>query len=203
MQQETLIFANLCRVIKQRRIYHLFRQALFGCCHKHYLGFAYTHYGIDGISYGEGMPLSDVMNLQQLVGVIKKHITPHGTDEKHKQMYVADEINILIHTLIEPMVQDKRVCGEIGQEVFDKTCKQIFGKDFKDLTGDGMPAEMPSDLRERAHRGEIRPEEIERFLQYIRQHREHRQQQDMRNPYTEQPRFAIDDDDFLIDEFPF
>ena len=203
MQQETLIFANLCRAVKQRRMYHLFRRALFGCCYKHYLNFAYTHYGIGGMSFGEGMSCDDVVNLQQLVEVIKKYISLRGTDEKHKQMYVADEINIIIHTFIEPMVQDKMLCGEIGQEVFDKTCKQIFGEDFKDLTGDGMPAEMPSDLRERAHRGEIRPEEIERVLQYIRQHREHRQQQDMRNPYTEQPRFAIDDDDFLIDEFPF
>lgn len=198
IEQEALIYANLCRAVKQRRMYHLFRQALFGCCYKHYLNFAYTHYGIGGISFGEGLPLQDVVNLQQLIEVIKKHVALHGTDEKHKQMYVADEINIIIHTLIEPIAQDKRLCGEIGQEVFDKTCKHIFGEDFKDLTGDGMPSEMPSDLRERAHRSEISQEEIERFLQYIR---EHRQQRDMRNPYAEPQRggLFIDDDD----EFPF
>ena len=194
IEQEALIYANLCRAVKQRRMYHLFRQALFGCCYKHYLNFAYTHYGIGGMSFGEGLPLQDVVNLQQLIELIKKHVALHGTDEKHKQMYVADEINILIHTFIEPMAQDKRLCGEIGQEVFDKTCKHIFGEDFKDLTGDGMP----SDLRERAHGGEISQEEIERFLQYIR---EHRQQRDMRNPYAEPERepWFIDDDD----EFPF
>ena len=60
-------------------------------------------------------------------------ISQENSNPETIQKYVANCINLLLHTYIERQIRDIKAIEEIGGQIFDMTCKELLGNDFEDL----------------------------------------------------------------------
>jgi hypothetical protein len=199
------VLKNLSRVLKNRKLFASFRCTI-GICQQSNMSFAYRlAKNAMARSFNanyENNPFKQCKSLKDLLDVVNNSVrNPLDiTDDASVQRRVIDTLNLLMHVLLERVVGDIRLIENIGEEVFNMTCEELFGNDFKDLTvPPDVNMEVVRKVGEMMRRGEkidLTPEmraEIEKFISFTRQ-------KSMQNPmdYIDEPRDEFDDE--FIDE---
>lgn len=68
-----------------------------------------------------------------ILGQYSSHVTKVDSAESIQE-YVMACTNILVHEFIEPCGFDFGFVSTVGEEIFTKSCKVVFGDDFVDMT---------------------------------------------------------------------
>jgi len=143
---QILVFKYLCRVLKNRKIYHRFR------C---FIGEAPRFYGlyysfkcmqpIIGVALSQASenPFFRATTIDGIIiafeAMLGKYDTIDGWDDGQVQSRITQLINTLMHCCVEKTVKDFRQLEDIGRETFDMVCRKIFGNNFVDETEKGLP----------------------------------------------------------------
>jgi len=146
-----VVLKKFIRVIKNRNLYSLFRCTLGydGRKSVDYRKFIYG--GKKSVDYGTfnhsfstiKSPFGAAYNCDEIVTAMRVLIKENGMQLANKQMIISNHINNLLHFCVEPYESSFEKLNEIGKEIFDITCKKIFGEDFVDETEQEPPSEMP------------------------------------------------------------
>lgn len=149
---QILVFKYLCRVLKNKKIYHRFR------C---FIGHDITIYGMykynlystfpcmkpiaDMASSMETSenPFFNASTVEAVISVFETILGKHDTiDEWNNgkvQQRITQLINTLIHCCVERTITDYHQLEDIGRETFDMVCRKIFGNNFVDETEKELP----------------------------------------------------------------
>jgi hypothetical protein len=206
-----VVLKNLTRVLKNRKLFASFRCTI-GIAEKSDMSFVYRMLNnamADSISINyDHNPFKKCKTIKDILDVVaaKNSREFNVKDDASVQKRVIDSLNLLMHVLLERIVKDIRTLEGIGEEVFNMTCEELFGKDFKDLT---VPPDVDMDIVRKVgemmrngERIELTPEikaQIEKFVNFTRQ-------QSMQNPmdhnFMDEPEeeFDGDDDEFIDDD---
>ena len=152
-----MVFRCLCRVLKNRKIYHRFR-CFVGVCNKT----IYSHdlstsiyailkcmqpYIMDA-QQGDN-PFCNAANREDIFKILKQligednAIAKDGIKDMGKvQMRITQILNTLLHSCVERTVNNFLEIESIGQETFEMVCKEIYGDDFVDETEKNIPEEV-------------------------------------------------------------
>lgn len=152
-----MVFRCLCRVLKNRKIYHRFR-CFIGICDKS----IYSHDLTTSVyamlecmqpyvreaQQGDN-PFCNASNkegifyiLRQLFGKNNMITEENNGDIGKVQMRITQLLNALLHSCVEKTVGNFSEIERIGQETFDMVCKQIYGDGFVDETEKNIPDEV-------------------------------------------------------------
>ena len=182
-----LVLKNLVRVLKNRKMFASFRCTI-GINEKSNMSFVYrlvkTAMDHSIRANYEKNPFKKCKTIKDILDVVANsaHVPLDVTNDASVQRRVIDSLNLLMHVLLERRIGDIRQLERIGEEAFNMTCEELFGKGFKDLT---VPPDVDMDIirkvSEMMRNGdkiELTPEikaQIEKFVNYTRQ-------QSMQNP---------------------
>ena len=135
-QIEDIVFQTLCRVCKENKIYSYLICSI-----------SVNNYILSSINTYRNIMLSNKENpfsscnskteFVELLKTMKRNYPRDFGNVKKKQMMVMDYVNALIHYCLEIHICKNHLVKieDIGSETFEKSCKIIFGDDFKDETG--------------------------------------------------------------------
>ena len=152
---QILVFKYLCRVLKNRKIYHRFRcfigngesvisstrrPCIYGLyssleCMKPIVAVA--------ISQASENPFFRTTTIDGVIvafeAMLGKYDTIDVWDDGQVQKRITQLINTLIHCCVEKAITDFRQLEDIGRETFNMVCRKIFGNNFVDETEKGLP----------------------------------------------------------------
>jgi len=152
-----MVFRCLCRVLKNRKIYHRFR-CFIGVCGKS----VYSHDLTTSVytmlecmqpyvriaQQGDN-PFCHASNkegifyiLRELLGKDNMITKENNGDMGNVQMRITQVLNTLLHCCVEKMVGNFSEIERIGQETFNMVCKEIYGDDFVDETEKNIPDDV-------------------------------------------------------------
>ena len=186
-----ITFRCLCRVLKNRKIYHRFR-CFIGVCDKS----IYSHdlttsvytmlecmqpYVRDA-QQGDN-PFCNASNkedifsiLRQLLGNGNMIIKENNRDMGKVQMRITQLLNTLLHSCVEKTVGNFSEIERIGQETFNMICKEIYGDDFVDETEKNIPEEVKRLINAQREylecNGMVNPRELARdprFMEFLKE----------------------------------
>ena len=150
---QILVFKYLCRVLKNRKIYHRFRCFIGNglgavsitrrpcvCyssfrCMQPIIGVALSQASENPFFYAT--TIGDVNTVFE--AMLGKYDTIDEWDDGQVQSRITQLINTLMHCCVEKTVKDFRQLEDIGRETFDMVCRKIFGNNFVDETEKEMP----------------------------------------------------------------
>jgi len=145
-----LTFKNLMMVLKNKKLYPLFRCTVGVHARKaiSYSNWAHLNdecwYRMQRMMDSKRSSFTNVDNYKQIVEVMTEmcHVDGEFPKENSKiQMLITQHINNLLHCSLEGIIGDFMTLETIGKETFDATCKAIFGNDFVDETEKEIPDE--------------------------------------------------------------
>lgn len=143
---QILVFKYLCRVLKNRKIYHRFRcfignggrPCIFYSsfrCMKPITAVA--------LSQTSENPFFHATTIGSVIAVFEAMLGKYDSidewDNGKVQSRITQLINTLIHCCVEKTITDFRQLEDIGRETFDMVCRKIFGNNFVDETEKGLP----------------------------------------------------------------
>ena len=152
-----MVFRCLCRVLKNRKIYHRFR-CFIGVCDKS----IYSHdlttsvYAmlecmqpyVSDAQQGDN-PFCNASNKEDIFSILRQllgkdnMITKENNGDMGKvQMRITQLLNTLLHSCVEKTVGNFSEIECIGQETFNMVCKEIYGDNFVDETEKNIPEEV-------------------------------------------------------------
>lgn len=138
-------FKTLCFVLKQRKLYPLFRSKI----NHHDPNNLFMRYivSLPNVQIRDENPFIKTKDRWDIYAVLfvngMTKITEECCSTKTIQMRIADTINIILHHCIEPYFSPQ-TAESIGREAFNLTCKEIFGENFVDVTEDMNDGEKPN-----------------------------------------------------------
>ena len=154
---QILVFKYLCRVLKNKKIYHKFRcfighDMIILSTNSHGM-YKYNLYStfpcmkpIADMASSMGTSENPFFNASTVEAVISvfeamfgKYDTIDEWDDRKVQSRVTQLINTLMHCCVEKTVKDFRQLEDIGRETFDMVCRKIFGSNFVDETEKELP----------------------------------------------------------------
>ena len=149
---QILVFKYLCRVLKNRKIYHRFRCFIGHDMTIHGM-YKYNLYStfpcmkpIADMASSMGTsenPFFNTSTMETVISVFEAMLGRYDTidewDNGQVQQRVTQLINTLMHCCVEKTVKDFRQLEDIGRETFDMVCRKIFGNNFVDETEKGLP----------------------------------------------------------------
>ena len=185
-----MVFRCLCRVLKNRKIYHRFR-CFVGVCNRT----IYSHdlstsiytilkcmqpYVMDA-QQGDN-PFCSAANredifkiLKQLLGEDNVITKDNSKDVGKVQMRITQILNTLLHSCVERTVNNFLEIESIGQETFEMVCKEIYGDDFVDETEKNIPEEVKKLIHAQReyleHNGVVDPRNLTsdpRFIEFLK-----------------------------------
>lgn len=152
---QILVFNCLCRVLKNRKIYHRFRCFIGNgedvitstrrpCIYCLYSSFQCMKPIISMALYqASENPFFRATTIDSVItafeAMLGKYDTIDEWDDCKVQQRVTQLINTLMHCCVEKTVKDFRQLEDIGRETFDMVCRKIFGNNFVDETEKGLP----------------------------------------------------------------
>lgn len=152
-----MVFRCLCRVLKNRKIYHRFR-CFIGTCEKSIYSRDLTAsiYGVlecmqpyvrdaqqGDNPFCHAANKEDIFNiLRQLLGKDNMITKENNEDMGKVQMRITQFLNTLLHSCVERTVGNFSEVERIGQETFEMVCKEIYGDDFVDETEKNIPEDV-------------------------------------------------------------
>lgn len=122
------IFRCLCRVLKNRKIYHRFRcfvgqNIRLNCIEKY-------------VTHGNGSAFCFVYSQKEMLTLLTKH--NHAKIDFDNENYVKSRVTFLLNQIlrhsVEKFVGDLKKVDDIGRETFNMVCKDIYGDDFVEET---------------------------------------------------------------------
>ena len=145
---QILVFKYLCRVLKNRKIYHRFRcfigtgESLIP--YSLYYSFRCMKPIIDvALSQASENPFYRTTTMDDVIAAFEAMLGKYDTidewDDGKVQSRITQLINTLMHCCVEKTVKDFRQLEDIGRETFDMVCKKIFGNNFVDETEKELP----------------------------------------------------------------
>ena len=185
-----MVFRCLCRVLKNKKIYHRFR-CFIGICEKS----IYSHDLTTSIyttlkcmqpyvrdaQQGDN-PFCSAANREDIFKILKQLlgeenvITKDGIKDMGKvQMRITQILNTLLHSCVERTVNNFLEIEGIGQETFEMVCKEIYGDDFVDETENNIPEEVKKLIHAQReyleHNGMVDPRGLTRepsFIEFLK-----------------------------------
>jgi len=152
---QILVFKYLCRVLKNRKIYHRFRCFIGNgegvvsiikrpCFYDLYSSFQCMKPIVNvALSQASENSFYRVTTMGGVITVFEAMLGKYDTidewDNGQVQTRVTQLINTLIHCCVEKTVKDFRQLEDIGRETFDMVCRKIFGNNFVDETEKELP----------------------------------------------------------------
>lgn len=145
-----LTFKNLMMVLKNKKLYPLFRCTVGVHARKAISYSKWVHindncwYGMQKTMDSKRNPFTNIDNYKRIVEVMTEmcHMDGEFPKENSKiQMLVTQHTNNLLHCSLEGIIDDFMTLETIGKETFDATCRAIFGNDFVDETEKEIPEE--------------------------------------------------------------
>jgi hypothetical protein len=152
---QILVFKYLCRVLKNKKIYHRFR------C---FIGYDMTDMTIGGMykhnfypTFSCMKPIADMALdvggsenpffyastvkavISAFEAILGKYDTIDEWNDGKVQQRITQLINTLIHCCVEKTITDFHQLEDIGKETFDMVCRKIFGNNFVDETEKELP----------------------------------------------------------------
>ena len=206
---EFIVFKNFLGVAKKNGLYNSFRRNV-GC---HPENSFYHLYGAFKCFNGRRRNDDSFLNVKDTLGLLKliTHHT-HGMrgiaieDEMKLQRHIANCVNILVHVFFERGIRDFNRLSQLGGEIFERSCKEIFGDDFKDLT-EPSPEEKKyiEELQKILPNGtfdpsKITPEIMEQLQRLVELRQNSLQGEDQNLWYGESDDDFLDDEDEFLDE---
>ena len=149
---QILVFKYLCRVLKNRKIYHRFR-CFIGHDMTAYGMYEYNLYSafpcmkpIADMASSMGTsenPFFNTSTMEAVISVYESMLGQYDTidewDDGKVQQRVTQLINTLMHCCVEKTITDFHQLEDIGKETFDMVCRKIFGNNFVDETEKELP----------------------------------------------------------------
>jgi len=150
---QILVFKYLCRVLKNRKIYHRFRcfigngERVLSVTRRpciYYSSFRCMQPIIDvAFSQASDNPFFRATTMNGIIAAFELILGSYDTidewDDGKVQTRITQLINTLMHCCVEKTVKDFRQLEDIGRETFDMVCRKIFGNNFVDETEKGLP----------------------------------------------------------------
>ena len=151
---QILVFKYLCRVLKNRKIYHRFRcfigngeSGILSPTRKPCIycsSFRCMQPIVNvALSQASENPFFHATTMDSIITafevILGKHDTIDGWDDGKVQSRITQLINTLMHCCVEQTVKDFRQLEDIGRETFDMVCRKIFGNNFVDETEKELP----------------------------------------------------------------
>lgn len=176
-----LVLKNLVRVVKNRKMFASFRCTI-GLSEASSMSFVYQssiNAMADSIcANGSDNPFKKCKTIKDILDVVNhnSNVVMDVRNDASVQRRVVDSLNYLMHVLLERIVKDIRIIERIGEEVFNMTCEELFGKGFKDLT---VPPGVDMDIIRRVgemvrnrEKLDLTPEikaQVEKFIKFTQQ----------------------------------
>ena len=150
---QILVFKYLCRVLKNRKIYHRFRcfigngESIISITRRpciYYSSFRCMK-PIIGVALSQASenPFFHATTIDSVIAVFEAMLGKYDTidewDDGKVQQRITQLINTLIHCCVEKTITDFRQIEDIGRETFDMVCRKIFGNNFIDETEKELP----------------------------------------------------------------
>ena len=176
---EYLVLKNFIAVLKKNGMYPMFRCAV-GANTKNVVSSIYNRMNsferFQKNSQSKENVFRNAGNIDTFVKLMKE--VAHGgigvnydtNDPAQLQGSIANTINMLLHIFVERNVRDIHKLEMLGGEIFDMTCRQIFGGDFEDMLPQPTPEmEKMRQMHEMMVSGGMRPtpemiDEINRMI---------------------------------------
>ena len=209
---EYLVLKNFIAVIKKNGLYPMFRCSV-GWGTNNVISGMYRHMNTFSTlvkNQSKENIYKDAGNIDSFVSMMKDSMSGGmrvgSSDEKHTQHHIANCVNMLLHIFIERNVRDIRVLENLGGEIFDRTCRDIYGNEFKDMLPPPPPnVEKMRELNQKLLECGGRPseemmEEIRRLMEEQQRYRENHENEfdgGMMMPEGYVPMVDDEDLDFL------
>jgi hypothetical protein len=130
-----LIFKNFTFVLKKHKMYPIFR-CLVGTNTKNSVTSIYLNMPSFSRVYARQIRdniFRNAGNFGMFIHIMKQTFNGVKNESPEEiQRHVADSVNNLLHLFIEPQVRRFEVLEELGEEMFNLTCREFFGGDFED-----------------------------------------------------------------------
>ena len=136
---EFLILKNFIAAIKKRGMYVYFRRSV-GICTNNPASNLYMSINSCRENVKHDMkdnPFINAGNMLEFLQIMVSVIGKRGEDiknEKEMQYHISNGVNMLLHVFIENHNNNFDFLCQIGEEIFNATCQDIYGKDFQDMT---------------------------------------------------------------------
>lgn len=210
---EFLVLKNFISVVKKKGMYPLFRCSV-GWDTNNVISSIYRRmYSFQNLMKNQSNEniYKDAGNIDMFLELMKASLKEHGFSNNNPaeiQHHVANCVNCLIHIFIERRVRDYKILESIGGEIFDRTCREIFGGDFEDL----LPAppqnlEKIRDINQRIMENGGRPtqEMLEELRRVVEEQRgvtpEMVEEFRRRANVEDNPIRQLNDEDFQVNDF--
>ena len=178
---EYLVLKNFIAVMKSNGMYPMFRCSV-GWNTKNVVSNMYRHMNsFGGIMRNQSKEniYKDAGDMRTFVDMMKQslnggHRFSEG-DPAQTQHYIANCVNMLLHVFVERNIRDIHKLENLGGNIFELTCREVFGDDFQDILTPPENIERMRELNEMMMRGE-RPtpefmEQLQREMQEIQRRR--------------------------------
>jgi hypothetical protein len=174
-----LVLKNLCRVLKNHKLFVTFRCGVGinnQITAQPYISFPNLRdIMVNCLSEN---PFKGCETIEDILGTLSNmhHKRLDFNNEESVQLNILESINILLHALLERHLNSISRVEKIGEETFNITCEEVFGKGFKDLTTPpDVDMEKINKIREiiEKRRDQLTPEDeiqIARLQEHIRNH---------------------------------
>lgn len=144
---EYLVLKNFIAVLKKNGMYPMFRcsvgtntRNVVSSIYKRMNSFERFHQ-----NQSKENVFANAGNIETFVKMMKEVAhggigTNYNTDDPaHLQGSIANTINMLLHIFVERNVRDIHKLEMLGGEIFDMTCRTIFGGEFEDMLPQPTP----------------------------------------------------------------
>jgi hypothetical protein len=207
---EFLVLKNFISVLKKNGMYPLFRSVV-GSNTKNVVSSIYNRMP----SFAHIIKNQSKENIYREAGNIDSFIKmmkdsfngglPEGVnDPSNLQHHIANCVNMLLHVFVERNIRDFHKLESLGGEIFDRTCREVFGGDFEDVlpqpSGDVEQMRMLNQMMIDGNMSKPTPEMIEQIKRMLENsNREHHSIYSNAQPMVNEEDWDFLDD-FLGDE---
>lgn len=202
---EYLVLKNFIAVLKKNSMYPMFR-CVVGSNTKNVVSSIYQRmpsFSVIIRNQSKENIYKDAGNIETFVRMMKDSLNGGlPMDEKDPaklQHHIANCVNMLLHVFVERHVRDFHRLESLGAEIFDLTCREVFGGEFEDmLPQPTQNMEQMRKLNQMMIDGSL-PRPTPEMMEQIRQMMERTRQEE--NPFfgNGHPMINEEDWDFLDD----
>ena len=176
-----LTIKNLSRVLKNRKLFTKFRctigiNKISPMSNAYAILFSWLQ---KEVYYRNDNPFIHCKSFKDILKILKDVAVGEVdlNNEESIQIRITNSTNFLLHMLLEKNLGDLKTIEKIGEETFNMTCEELFGKGFKDLTvPEGIDMDLILKYNKMISSGEtpeITPDikaQLDKFTSFIKEH---------------------------------
>jgi len=187
---EYLVLKNFIGVLKQNGMYPMFR-CVVGSNTQNVVSSIYRRmpsFGFIIRNQSKENIYRDAGNIDAFIEMMKSSfeggINKNETDPAKLQKHIANCVNMLLHIFVERNIRDFRKLESLGAEIFDRTCREVFGGEFQDVLPAPQNIEEMRNINQRLFEcgGKPTPELMEEIRSIMERQQQMQQQQMFQAP---------------------